>query len=145
MYLPLSIDITDKKILMVGGGKVATHKLKALLQFQADVTVLSPKICKEIKALKLTWIEAKYQASFLRDYFLVYACTNDSVVNQKIKTDCAKEKIGVNVADNAKLSDFISPAIYVQGEMSVAVSSQGKKIKQAILWRDKIEKLFKGR
>ena len=48
-FLPISINVTNKKILLVGGGKVATHKGTIMARFVQNVTVISPEFTDEIK------------------------------------------------------------------------------------------------
>ena len=40
-YLPLSLNITDKKILIIGGGNVAAKKIKILKQFTSEINVVA--------------------------------------------------------------------------------------------------------
>ena len=43
-YLPLFIDTSGKKCLVVGGGKVASRKLIPILKSKMLVTMVSPDI-----------------------------------------------------------------------------------------------------
>ena len=54
--LPIFMEIEDKKCLVVGGGKIALHKIEQLIDSQAQVTVISPEIIKSIKALPVNLI-----------------------------------------------------------------------------------------
>jgi siroheme synthase-like protein len=141
-YLPISIDIADKRILIVGGGNVALHKLKSLLLFTHDIAVCALRIREEIKNMDIVVREQPYHKDILDGFFLVYACTDSEEVNQQVKDDAHARNILVNVADNSRLSDFISPAIYKKGDMTIAVASQGRDVKKAVAWRDAIKRLF---
>lgn len=140
MYLPINIKVEDRKILIVGGGNVAVHKLKTLLKFvnAHQLYVCADFISDEIKQAGVVCIDSLYSKKQLDDIFLVYACTNDSQVNQQIYDDAHELGILINVADSSSLSDFISPAVYKDGHMSVAVSSQGREVKKSVSWRNKI-------
>ena len=138
VFLPISLNITDKKILIVGGGKVAAHKMKLLSRFSMNLTILAPKICEAIATEKFKVIVKKYEAADLADYFLVYACTDNQELNKKIKSDANQRGLLVNVADNPALCDFVSPAIYKQDELTVAVGSNALNVKKSIAVRDKI-------
>ena len=48
----------------------------------------------------------------------------------------------VNVVDNRELSDFISPALFKQDEMTVAISSNGQNVKKAVEWRNSIKAIL---
>ena len=56
-FLPISINVTNKKILLIGGGKVATHKGTIMARFVDNVTVIAPEFTPEIKKLPYTFIE----------------------------------------------------------------------------------------
>jgi Siroheme synthase (precorrin-2 oxidase/ferrochelatase domain) len=62
-FLPVSLNVTDKKILIIGGGKVATHKGTGIARFVSNVTVIAPEFSPEIKKLPFTFIEKKYESS----------------------------------------------------------------------------------
>src|SRR5690554_801753 len=138
IFLPISLNITDKKILIVGGGKVAAHKMNLLSRFSMNLTILSPKICDAIATEKFKVIVKKYEAADLADYFLVYACTDNQELNKQIKSDANQRGTLVNVADNPALCDFVSPAIYKQEELTVAVGSNAQNVKKSIAVRNKI-------
>lgn len=140
MYLPINIKIENKKIVIVGGGKVAAHKLMTIVKFidAKQIVVCAESILTEVRELGVVCIEQEYSKTLLKDAFLVYACTNDVQVNQQVCLDARELGALINVADNSSLSDFISPAVYKDEHMSVAVSSQGKEVKKSVNWRNKI-------
>lgn len=142
MYLPVSINITDKKILLIGGGKVALEKINSLKRFTKNITIVTIEADEEVKRYPYAIIYKAYEKEDLEGYFLVYACTNNTETNQLIKNDCTEKRILVNVVDNPKLCDFISPAIYKQNNMTVAVSSNGEDVRKSIDWRNKIQAII---
>jgi len=86
--------------------------------------------------------EKPYEKSDLEGAFLVYACTNIIELNQQVKTDAESLGILVNVVDNPKLCDFVSPAIYKRNHMTIAVGSNAQEVRRSIIVRDKIKKLL---
>lgn len=138
-FLPISLSIRNKKILVVGGGRVALQKLKTLIQYAHEIRVCAPDIIPEMRQMPVSIIDSGYDEKFLADVHLVYACTNDSDLNSKIKANAATRGILCCVADNPDECDFVSPAVYKSGNISVAVSSDGKDVKKAIEIRDKIK------
>ncbi|NTV05415.1 MAG: bifunctional precorrin-2 dehydrogenase/sirohydrochlorin ferrochelatase [Chlorobiaceae bacterium] len=141
-FLPLNIRIDNKKILFVGGGKIALHKIKTVGQYTRNISIVSPEIHDELHQMGLTEIRKKYESSDLKGFFLVYACTNNIDVNRRIKNDAGEYGILVNVVDNRELSDFISPAVIKQDEMTIAVSSNGENVKKSVEWRDKLKSIL---
>jgi siroheme synthase-like protein len=141
MYLPITINLRDKKILIIGGGAVAEQKVSVLKQFTSAITIVAKVISPRLTRTKFHKIIDAYQPKYLLGFDLVFACTNDRAVNAKIKHDANKKHILVNVVDDPALCDFIMPAIYKKKEMTVAVSSGGKNVRKAIHWRDRIQRM----
>jgi precorrin-2 dehydrogenase / sirohydrochlorin ferrochelatase len=138
VFLPLNIRVDDKKILFVGGGRIAMHKIQTIVQYTSNITILAPEISEELRGKGFTEVVKRYEPSDLDGFFLVYASTNDNEVNRRVKEDGAARGIMVNVVDNRELSDFISPAIIRKGEMTVAVSSNGQNVKKSVEWRNRL-------
>ena len=138
-FLPVSLNITNKKILVIGGGRIASHKISFLEQFTGNITVVALEVCDTIKEKGYPFITKPYEKADLEGAFLVYACTNNNEVNQQIKIDAESFGILVNVVDNPGLCDFISPAIFKRGNITVAVGSNGQEVRRAIVIRDKIK------
>ena len=138
-YLPIFLDVTQKRVLLIGGGRVALSKVKGLLPFSSSITVLSQEICEEISSLGIDCIEGAYSKSALNGFDIVYACTSNRELNKQICEDARQLHILVNVVDDPSLSDFISPAVYRREPMTVAVSSDGKDVKRSVAWRDQIK------
>lgn len=141
-YLPLWLDISNKNILLIGGGRIATQKLAALSMFTDKITILAVEICKDIQKTSFKQITKEYQPLDLNHYSIVYACTNNRTVNAQIKSDATKLGLLVNVVDDPELCDFISPAIFKKDYMTIAVSSNGVNVKKSIDWRNKIKLLI---
>src|ERR1035437_2419046 len=117
-YLPVSLDITDSNILIIGGGKIAEQKLATLSMFTNKITILALEISSSIQLTYFKQIVKEYQPHDLNQYSIVYACTNNRMLNAQIKSDAAKRSLLVNVVDDPELCDFISPAIFKQDYMT---------------------------
>ena len=141
-FLPISINVTNKKILLIGGGKVATHKGTIMAGFVDNVTVIAPEFTPEIKKLPFTFIEKEYEKSDLEGYFLVYVCTGDHELNAQIKTDAEELEILTSVCDAPMLCDFVSPAIYKDGNLTISVGSNAQNVYQSVDIRNQIKELI---
>ncbi|MFW5976330.1 MAG: precorrin-2 dehydrogenase/sirohydrochlorin ferrochelatase family protein [Bacillota bacterium] len=122
------MNITDRKCLIAGGGKVALRKTKRLLKCKARVIVVSPQIKKEIKSIlpEKNIIKDKYRSEYCKDSFLVFAATDKKKLNQKIAEDARKTGSLVNVVNDLNDCDFIVPALVNKGDLQIAISSGGK-------------------
>lgn len=138
VFLPLNIRVDDKKLLFVGGGRIALHKIQTIEQYTRNITIIAPEIIDELRGKGFNEIFKSYDPSDLDGFFLVYASTNDQEVNRRVREDAAARGIMVNVVDNRELSDFISPAIVRKGDMTIAVSSNGQNVKKSVEWRNRL-------
>ncbi len=138
-YFPMFIDITGGDCLIIGGGKVALRKVQVLLDFEANVTVIAPHICEEIKGIaasqkidnirneeiKVTYIERNYTLSDCDDRLLVIAATDDHKENHDIAEYCKERRIPVNAVDQKEDCSFIFPSYVKEKDLVAAFSSAG--------------------
>ena len=101
-----SIHLENKNVLVVGSGKVAQRKIKQFLREKANVTVLS---LEEYDNPKVKMIQDQYHEDYLENQFLVYAATNDSLVNHQIVEDCNVRNILCGNAKYDKDAAFSAP------------------------------------
>lgn len=136
-YFPMFIDLSDKYIVVVGGGKIATRRVKTLYQFTRNILVVSPKLTRElqdmVKAGQIRWINRKCRRSDLSMAYMVLAVTDDAGVNDDIYRICKEEGIYVNVASDKDKCDFHFPGIVKYDEVVIGVNAGGadhKKVKK---------------
>jgi precorrin-2 dehydrogenase/sirohydrochlorin ferrochelatase len=129
-YFPIFMDISEKPVLVVGGGEVASRKVEALVKANAKVIIVSPTISTTLKSLiecqKCEWIHEKYNKNQLStDLVQVWATTDDSDLNHKIYHDAHELNLLVNVVDDQPYCDFITPSMINRGRIQLAISSGG--------------------
>ena len=88
-YLPLFIDTSGKKCLIVGGGKVASRKLIPILESNMTVNMISSDIADEILEIiknkkNFTYEQRNFEEKDINDQFLIIAATNDKSINSLI-------------------------------------------------------------
>ena len=130
-YFPMFIDLSDKKIVVVGGGNIATRRIRTLLQFTRNITALG-------KTGYVNLITRPVKRSYFDMAYLVIAATNDWKLNDEIYRVCKEEGIYVNVADDKSKCDFYFPGIYMKDEVVIGITASGldhsraKKVRLAI-------------
>lgn len=139
IFLPLAVNIADKQIVIIGGGNVGWHKAVLLNRFTDRIKVISPDFIDEFRQISCHCIRKCYEPDDVRDAFLVYACTDDRLLNEQIRRDAESMGKLVNVCDNPKLCDFISPAIYRDGDICISVTSNGSDVKRSVRIRNRIQ------
>ena len=127
-YLPLFIDVTGKKCLVVGGGKVASRKLIPILSTNMIVTLISPDIIDEIhqasnehKNLKI--IKRRFNSEDIEDQFLIVAATNDTKINKEIAKISKEKNILINMAEDSISGNTLIPSVVDRDPIKIAVSS----------------------
>jgi len=138
-FLPISIDISRQKILVIGGGQSAFNKIKILQRFDAEIEVLATQVCAEIKEMGIKYSEQAYRKELLEEYVLLYSCTNDPTTDHQILADGKEKGILVNIHDQPALCQFVSPAILKYDNISIAVSSNGENVFESIRVRNRIK------
>lgn len=138
-FMPISMDISGQKILIVGGGRSAYKKLTLLQRFDAEVEVLAKEVCFEIKQSGVGFFESEYHKKFLQGYLMLYSCTNNQELDQQILKDGKAAGVLVNIHDKPAMCQFVSPAIYKNKSVSVAVSSNGENVYESIRIRNLIQ------
>lgn len=140
---PLFMDLRGKKCVVVGGGNVATRKIEALLDFDADIHVISPESTAEINELyyegRIKVFEKKYEEKDLENAFLVIAATSDSSVNEIVYVDAVGRNVPVNVVDCPQKCTFIFPSIVKRGDLVIGISTSGGYPALSKCIREKVE------
>lgn len=129
-YFPMFVDLTDKPCLVVGGGEVAYRKVKTLLDFDAEVTVVAESVCQELVGLaevqkhRVTICVRPFQKEDCDGRLLVVAATDDKDLNHNIAEYCKAAGIMVNAVDQKDDCSFIFSS-YVKEQNLVAAFSSG--------------------
>ncbi len=143
VFLPLNIRIDNKKLLFVGGGSLAIHKIRTIEQYTRNITILAPRIHDDLKGKGFTEVCKEYGKSDLEGFFLVYASTGHIEIDRRVRDDAESLGMLVNVVDNRELSGFISPAVLKYDDMTIAVSSNGRNAKKSVEWRNRLREMVK--
>ena len=145
-YFPLYVDLSDKNIVVVGGRTIATRRVKALLLFTRNITVIAPKMTADLWELgKLGKIQIQPRPVKKSDFsmaYMVLAVTNNSELNEEIYRTCKEEGIYVNVASDKNLCDFYFPGICLKDDIVVGITASGVNHKKAKAVREKMQALL---
>lgn len=151
-YFPIFMDISEMDIVVVGGGVIATRRIKTLTEFCKHITVVAPEITPSLQELvdqeKITWRKETYHKEVVWDADLVIAATNQVEVNQNIKKDCLRIKLETgkrilfNTIDHKESCDFYFPSIAKTEEVVVGINSSGQNPKTTKRIREQIENLL---
>lgn len=128
-YVPIFLDVTGARCLVIGGGEVAARKVTTLLDAGAMVTVVSPFIIDALALLvregRIDYLARAYAPGDMTGAMLVYAATDDPELHQRLHAEAHARGILLNVADEPALCAFIAPAVLARGPLQIAVSTGG--------------------
>ncbi len=132
-----------RKCTVVGGGKVALRKTLLLLDSNAQVTVISPELHNDLQDLanngNITHIARAFIETDIDNNFLVFAATNDVATNKKVLEYSKKAGIYACSIDKTWIDgDFVTPASFRHGDLSIAVSTGGKSCRRSKMIKESI-------
>lgn len=144
---PVNLIVDGRPCLVVGGGPVALHKVRGLVEAGARVTVVSPELDPGIAELAAdaaggageVAAEARpYRRGEAAAYRLVVAATGDPAANQQVYDDAEAAGVWVNSADDPERCTVTIPARLRQGRLTVTVSTAGHSPAVAAWLRDRL-------
>lgn len=150
MYFPIFVSLEHKKCVVIGGGIIAVRRVRTLLDFCNDITVISPSICQEMEMLvkeqKISYCCRSYQPGDGKDVFLLVAATNDRMVNHQAGEEAKAFGAFVSVADCKEECNFFFPGIATQEESGavIGVCASGKNHSLAKKLTEQCRKLIDG-
>jgi precorrin-2 dehydrogenase / sirohydrochlorin ferrochelatase len=140
-YYPVSLDVSGRSCLVVGGGSVATRKARGLVERGATVTVIAPTVGPEMQSLSpsLRALETRpYRSGDAVGFRLVITATGDHQVDAAVYADAEAAGVWVNSADDPGHSSFILPSVHRDGTVTIAVSTGGASPALAVWLRTRL-------
>lgn len=129
MY-PINVDLRNRPCLVIGGGTVAERKAARLLDEGADVTIIAPTATNTVKdwaaSNRLTWKARPYETGDEKPFFLIICATDDENVSRAASRAAEGAGKPINVCDVPELCSFTLPAVVRQGDLQLAISTNGK-------------------
>jgi len=128
-YLPIHIETKDVTFRVFGGGDAAEAKLRTLIKTEARLEVISENISAEIARWaeqgRLNWLQKSFEASDLAGARLVYAASEDDVLNARIANLARAQGVLANAADQKSACDFITPALVDRSPVLISIGTEG--------------------
>ena len=130
-YYAAMLQLRGKRCVIAGGGKIAERKLRGLLEAGADrITVIAPAASDYINRLAekgiIELICREYREEDARAATLIFAATNNKAANRFIADDGERFGALVQLTDDGRSGDFITPSVVRRGHLLLAVTASGE-------------------
>jgi precorrin-2 dehydrogenase/sirohydrochlorin ferrochelatase len=123
------LEMEGQRAVVVGAGKVATRKVKSLLDAGAVLTVISPLASAAIRRWaergKLRWNRRRYRRGDTRLASVVVAATDDLALNERVCQEAKSQGKLVNCIAPPQAGNFIVPSVIRRGGITLAISTGG--------------------
>jgi len=128
-FFPAYLKLENKKILVIGGGKIASDKISHLLDFTKNITIISPKIEESvnefINKFNLRYIKKEYEKGDVEGFFIVIVAADDIDLQKNVYLECQEKKILCNSVDSIDYCDFIFPSYIKKDDLIISFSTSG--------------------
>jgi len=138
---PAFLKLGGRRVLLVGGGKVAADKLVALRAAGADVNVVAPEVCREIEEAGATVVRRPFEASDLEGAWLVVAAA-PPVVNRAVAAEAERRRIFVVAVDDRDSATAYGAGVVRRGGVTLAISTDGEAPGLTALLREALGELL---
>ena len=146
--VPILVEASGLRVLVVGGGAVATRKAKQFAQAGAVVRIVAPKLDEELEHLVvergLAVERRPYESADISDAQLIVAATDDRTVNADVARDADAGSRLLNAADHSDDGNFAMMATHRRGPLTIGVSAGGVPA-AAVRIRDALAERFDAR
>ena len=146
-FFPVSIDLNNKNVLIIGAGKIALRKIETLLNYNCNITVITKEVLEE-KFLELEknnkikiFKNQEFEEKFLENIFLVITATDNEILNKEISQLCMSKNILVNNVTSKDDMNVRFMSIYEKDDIQIAISANGNP-KKAVEIKNKIKDIF---
>lgn len=123
---PIFLDLAGKKCLVTGEGYELASKVKGLVDASANVIYVNPSAEPPIQELAtaglIRWEARDFRPGDLDDCFLVIT---DRDENAEVFRLAEERRILCNAVDDPRNCRFSFGSIYRQGDLSIAISTNG--------------------
>jgi siroheme synthase-like protein len=141
--LPANLIVRGKRVLVVGGGRIAARKIAPLVELGARVHVVAAKANDDVRAMaqarNLTLDERDFRAGDVAGAWLVFTATGDPAVDRAVYDAAEAAHIWVNSADDPDNCSLTLMSLVRRGDLVVAIGTGGRSPALAAQLRRQLE------
>jgi siroheme synthase-like protein len=139
---PVNLLVRGRRVVVVGGGRIAARKIEALLEAGAVVHVVALDLVDELQVARdegrITVAERSFESTDLDGAWLVTAATSTAAVNRAVFEAGEARRVWVNAADDPSNCSFTLMSVVRQGDLVVTVGTGGRSPALATYLKDHV-------
>ena len=136
---PMALRLTGRRVLVVGGGSVATRRMPALIAAGAQLEIVSPELTPALQAHvdagRAVWTPRRFEPGDVAGAWLVHVAVDDPVAAAAVSAAAEEHRIFCVRADDREAATAWTPAVTRHGQVTVAVTDGGDR-RRAMAVRD---------
>ena len=141
VMFPAFLDLTGRKVVVIGGGPVAAGKIEALIAAGARVTVIAPNVRPEIEDAAVEIVRREFVDADLDGAWWVVAAA-PSAVNRRVSEAAERRRIFVNAVDDPEHATAYLGGVVRRDGVTIAISTDGRAPAVAGLLREAFDALL---
>ncbi|HEX5200705.1 MAG TPA: bifunctional precorrin-2 dehydrogenase/sirohydrochlorin ferrochelatase, partial [Actinoplanes sp.] len=126
---PLALKLTGRRVLVVGGGAVATRRVPALIAAGARIDIVAPELTPALRghvdAGRATWQARRFEPADVQGAWLVQVAIDDPAAAEAVSAAAEEHNIFCVRADDRDAATAWTPAVTRHGQVTVAVTDGG--------------------
>jgi len=142
MY-PTFLRLTGRKVVLVGGGRVAVAKLQGLLAEGAQVTVVAPEIRPELEQPGVVLVRRGFEECDLDGAWYVVSAAPPEV-NRRVLDAAERRHVFVNAVDDPAHATAYAGGVVRRKGVTIAISTDGRAPALAGLLREALDAWLPG-
>jgi uroporphyrin-III C-methyltransferase/precorrin-2 dehydrogenase/sirohydrochlorin ferrochelatase len=135
---PVFLKLAGRRVVVVGGGPVATSKIDALVRAGADVTVVAPEMTSDIERVAVSRVKRAFAPEDLEGAWLVVAAATPDV-NREVAREAEARGVFVNAVDDPPNASAYLGGVVRRAGVTLAISTDGRAPALAGLLREALD------
>ena len=135
---PVFLKLAGRRVLVVGGGPVATSKIDALVAARAEITVIAPVMTPGIDASPVTRHRREFRPDDVEGAWLVVAAATPEV-NREVARVAEARGVFVNAVDDPPNATAYLGGVVRRAGVTLAISTNGQAPALAGLLREALD------
>ncbi|WP_268247209.1 siroheme synthase [Paramylibacter ulvae] len=123
------LKMTDRRVLIIGGGEQAAQKMRLILKTEAEICIVADKICSEIQTVvqqgRVKHLDETVSVELMQSAILVFSATECPTQGARHAKMAKRANTIINVVDMPALCVAMTPSIVDRDPLVIAIGTEG--------------------